>query len=194
MLYLCWHPALIMLFTILIVAIHVNAFSPIFTSYPIHMAAHISIKPIRTVFGVTHTVHCMVMSRKPSLVLSGRNFQSDALSNPLITSTNNDQQHQVQDLSVKGWKWPSMFMLGTVTAVSIGVFIAAYRNMESKRKLDNENINCCPYCRGTGTLLCGSCLGTDTKSLDGSGPCSKCSGSAVVLCVNCKGSGSMLAS
>lgn len=108
-----------------------------------------------------------------------------------LTNGNSDQQQQ-QDLSNKGWKWSSIFMAGAFAAISIGAFVSVRRSMETKRKLAIENSNRCPYCKGTGTLLCAGCLGSGTNTQDGSCPCSICNGSTVVTCVNCKGSGSMI--
>lgn len=132
-------------------------------------------------------------SPQPSTLMKG-------ISQALVsTNGNNDQQQQhqqqqSQDLANKGWKWSTIFMAGAVAAISVGAYVNLRRSMEMKRKLAIENANRCPYCKGTGTLLCAGCMGGDTNTQDGSCPCSICQGKTVVSCVNCKGSGSMIVS
>jgi len=49
----------------------------------------------------------------------------------------------------------------------------------------------CPYCEGSGQLVCGRCLGAaSVKTKDGmTTTCTQCDGTGTVICINCQGTG-----
>jgi len=84
--------------------------------------------------------------------------------------------------AVNGFIGGSVGVIGTVISTMI-------KKEEVKDRLK------CPYCAGSGQILCGHCLSSGTVSYqkeDGSfatQPCSNCEQTGSVVCINCQGSG-----
>jgi RecJ-like exonuclease len=72
------------------------------------------------------------------------------------------------------------FVGGTVGVMSVALYLEL-------KKLNEKNLEACPYCVGNGEILCGSCLGSGITSVNSS--CSICGGRGLVMCINCKGDG-----
>jgi len=73
---------------------------------------------------------------------------------------------------------------GVASAVAggtIGVLgsVVAIEMKKAKVQLSKN----CPYCMGTGSLMCAACLGANDPS------CPVCAGQGLVSCENCKGRG-----
>jgi hypothetical protein len=64
---------------------------------------------------------------------------------------------------------------------SIGTLLA-YRRKEDDME---EKLNCV-YCKGTGQIRCGKCLGLDSRGVE---DCDACESIGTVRCINCGGSG-----
>ena len=77
------------------------------------------------------------------------------------------------------------FVGGTVGVMGMAFIVET-------RKLQDESLDMCPYCMGSGEILCGECLGLGEAidAVTGSiAQCSSCQGRKQVLCINCKGDG-----
>lgn len=72
------------------------------------------------------------------------------------------------------------FVGGTVGVMSVALYLEL-------KKLNEKNLEACPYCVGNGEILCGGCLGSGVTA--GSSICSMCGGRGLVMCINCKGDG-----
>jgi hypothetical protein len=77
------------------------------------------------------------------------------------------------------------FVGGTVGVMSVAFILEL-------RKLNQKNLEGCPYCMGNGEILCAMCLGSGTASAVAGGAaceCGCCAGRGLVMCINCKGDG-----
>ena len=77
------------------------------------------------------------------------------------------------------------FVGGTVGVMGMAFIVET-------RKLQDESLDMCPYCMGSGEILCGECLGSGLSMDAETGnqvQCSSCQGRKQVLCINCKGDG-----
>ena len=71
------------------------------------------------------------------------------------------------------------FVGGTVGVMSVAFILEL-------RKINDRNLEGCPYCMGNGEILCGCCLGAGSLN---AASCTRCSGRGLVMCINCKGDG-----
>ena len=76
------------------------------------------------------------------------------------------------------------FTGGTVGVMSIMFLLEI-------KKLQDQQLEGCPYCLGSGEILCASCLGNGKLNMRQSSECfcPVCSGRGVIVCINCKGDG-----
>lgn len=77
------------------------------------------------------------------------------------------------------------FVGGTVGVMGMAFIVET-------RKLQDESLDMCPYCMGSGEILCGECLGSGEAMDAVNGnivQCCSCQGRKQVLCINCKGDG-----
>jgi hypothetical protein len=75
------------------------------------------------------------------------------------------------------------FIGGTVGVMSVAFILEL-------KKANELSTEVCPYCMGSGQLLCGICLGAGVTMVNGvETECSVCHGTGLVLCINCKGDG-----
>lgn len=72
------------------------------------------------------------------------------------------------------------FVGGTVGVMSVALYLEL-------KKLNEKNLEACPYCVGNGEILCGGCLGSGVTT--GNSFCTICGGRGLVMCINCKGDG-----
>jgi hypothetical protein len=84
--------------------------------------------------------------------------------------------HQLQLHDVEGI--PQAFIGGTVGVMSVAFIVEL-------KKLNDRNLERCPYCMGNGEILCGQCLGARRIATS----CVCCGGRGLVTCINCKGDG-----
>ena len=72
---------------------------------------------------------------------------------------------------------------------TVGVMSTAF--ILEMKKISDQRLEGCPYCLGSGQILCGSCIGTGITNLGQPNQCScsQCSGIGLITCVNCKGDG-----
>lgn len=84
--------------------------------------------------------------------------------------------------AVNGFIGGSVGVIGTVISTMI-------KKEEVKDRLK------CPYCAGSGQILCGHCLSTGVVKYQmedgsiGTKTCENCEGTGSVVCINCQGSG-----
>jgi len=71
------------------------------------------------------------------------------------------------------------FVGGTVGVMSVALYLEL-------KKLNEKNLEACPYCVGNGEILCGGCLGSGVTA---GTACAICGGRGLVMCINCKGDG-----
>jgi hypothetical protein len=71
------------------------------------------------------------------------------------------------------------FVGGTVGVMSVMFLLEL-------RKLQDQNLEGCPYCLGNGEILCASCCGFGTVAKT---TCNICNGRGLIICINCKGDG-----
>jgi hypothetical protein len=89
-------------------------------------------------------------------------------------------------LSLQDVEGVSQAFVGGTTGVMSVAFILELR------KLNQKNLEGCPYCMGNGEILCGICLGSGTGEIMAGGAaceCGTCTGRGLVMCINCKGDG-----
>ena len=72
------------------------------------------------------------------------------------------------------------FVGGTVGVMSVAFYLEL-------KKLNEKNLEACPYCVGNGEILCAGCMGSGITA-DNS-ICGICGGRGLVMCINCKGDG-----
>lgn len=89
----------------------------------------------------------------------------------------------LSEAAAGGFVGGSVGVIGTVIST-------LYKRDEVKDRLK------CPYCNGSGQILCGVCFGTGMESINIAGTdewqevvCSTCEGAGTVVCINCQGSG-----
>jgi hypothetical protein len=92
------------------------------------------------------------------------------------TQIKRNYQRRLQLEDVEGI--PQAFIGGTVGVMSVAFIVEL-------KKLNDRNLERCPYCMGNGEILCGQCLGARRTLTN----CGCCGGRGLVTCINCKGDG-----
>ncbi|CAN0502446.1 unnamed protein product, partial [Phaeothamnion confervicola] len=91
--------------------------------------------------------------------------------------------HCVRRVRLNGFVGGTVGVIGTILSI------------EAKKQKVKERVSC-PYCQGSGNIVCGSCCGSGTLSIRNvvSGAqitmsCPVCSGRTCIVCAICHGDG-----
>ncbi len=87
------------------------------------------------------------------------------------------------------WDSVSRIAVGGAIGVLSTAAILEFQRITAKPHLEyiNDDDKKCPYCQGTGQIVCGKCFGS--KIVNDSIRCSCCDGNGFIECLNCKGVG-----
>jgi hypothetical protein len=100
-------------------------------------------------------------------------------SNARKVLVNRKTDTSLSDLFANYEGFSEAFVGGTVGVMSVAIIL-------EMMKVQEDNLEACPYCMGNGEILCAVCCGTGSAS---EGSCSCCRGRGLVVCINCKGDG-----
>lgn len=117
------------------------------------------------------------------IVLSKTTRRTHSL--PVVRAEQNEVNLPTPTVASRKWRT----LRNIIVSGSLGAVIL-FSYLNTRKVIQEATSSNCPYCMGSGLLLCGECMG---RRYTNGTTCSKCHGHGTVVCMNCKGDGKMMA-